>query len=120
MYVPTFETGAQQASGEAIYTDDAGAKKVVDFSATFEKVGGAWQVTNATIDSEPRDWVEFDVDDYDSDDEDAESDTDEDGSEGESVDESPVDDDGNSGTVTTGDNEPINIDSDAEAAPTTP
>lgn len=62
--IPPF-TSSQTASGQAVYTDDAGAKKVVDFTATFDKSSGSWTATGATIDSDPRDWVEFE--DYDSD-----------------------------------------------------
>jgi hypothetical protein len=103
LHVPSFESGAQQASGRAVYTDDAGVKKEVDFSATFEKVDGTWQATDATIDSEPRDWVDYSADgDFDSDD-----------WEDESSEDASSDDDGNDGTVTTGDNEPINIDSES-------
>lgn len=109
--IPPFNSSTQ-ASGEAVYTDDAGARKVVDFTATFDKSSGTWTATNATLDSEPRDWVEFDFED-DGDDEDAEDET---GDE-ESPEESP-DENGNTGTVTTGDNQPINA--DAEATPGTP
>jgi hypothetical protein len=113
MYVPSFESGAQDASGEAVYTDDAGAKKVVDFSATFEKVDGAWQVTNVTIDSEPRDWVEFDFEDDSDSDEDAADETGDAGSSEVSPDEN-----GNTGPVTTEDNQSINVGVESESAPT--